>query len=779
MLSTVIQATLILVILVILADFINGESWVVVALRFLTLAASIFFVGWLQKKGQTRWAGWFIISIGMVVFTGMAVYEGTVRSPVSAALILSVITAGMLFDLWGIVLATGTSILIIGGLILAENAGLLLHRVEPLGFEQWVTYAGVFGMAGALTYYAYSLLGAVVHQSRKDLQDRLQVEGELRKLSLAVEQSSASTMITDLQMKIEYVNRRFCELTGYRPEEVAGENPRILKSNLTSPETYDDMWKTILAGREWRGEFINRRKDGSLYYESTVISVVTGPDGKPTHYLSVSEDVTEKKQVHQQLVWQRDLASDLSRVSSASSALQLTLDYLLMAADLDCGGAYLLDRDSDDYNMVAWANLSVEFIRSVSYVAAGSPRWNVIKGAKSIFSTYSKIRTSNSPQLVGEDLRGFAFVPLVVDGQVLACFNLASRRLDEIPADKQLVIREILSQVGDTLVRIRVQEELEIKNSDLRRSETRFRSLFEQTHDGVMMLSLQGEFMEVNQTALNILGYSEEEMLHMSVVDISTQGKEAFDLFDRLLAGEQVRPFETVMRRKDGSTIPIEVNLVMVHDPGGAPLHFQVAFRDISRRKEAEEELLATNAILNQQVQEVTRLQEELREQALRDALTGLYNRRYLAETLPREILRTLRDGSPLSIIIGDIDYFKRINDTYGHPFGDIFLVEIANILKRSARASDLVCRYGGEEFLLVLPGADAKAAAIRAEEIRRKCAKLIMLHDGDKVQVTTSFGVASFPLHGKDPDEIIEKADKALYLSKNNGRDRVTIWDS
>ena len=779
LLSTVIRATLILSVLVILEDAVSGHSLFEVALRLLALTASIFIVSWLQKRGHTVAAGILIIAVGMVVITGMTIHIGSIRSPATAAFLLSVITAGMLFELWGIIVANGVSLLIIAGLSLAENAGLLSNYEPVSGPVLWAIYAGLSILVGSLTLYVYSLLGAVVRQARQDLHERQQAEGELRKLSLAVEQSPASIMITDLQANIEYVNRRFCELTGYTPQEVIGQNPRILKSNLTSGEMYAALWGTLTTGGEWRGEFINRRKDGSLYYESSVISAVTGPDGRATHYLSVSEDVTEKKQVHQQLVWQRDLASDLSRVTSALSALQLTLDYMLMTADLDCGGAYLLDRDSGDYHMVAWANLSAEFIRAVSYVDVGSQRWKVIQDRKSIYTSYANIRTEKTPEILREGLRGFAFVPLVVDGQVLACFNLASRRLDEVPADKRLVIAEIISQVGDTLARIRIQEELETRNADLRRSEARFRALFEQTYDGVFMLSLQGEFMEVNQTALDILGYGEDEMLHLSAVDVSIQGAAVFNLFERLVSGEQILPYETQMRKKNGGVIPVDVNVVLVRDPGGAPSHFQVTFRDISRKKEAEAELIAANEELSQQVEEVIRLQEELRDQALRDALTGLYNRRYLDETLAREIARAAREGSSLSIILCDIDHFKTINDTYGHQLGDLFLVEIAGILKRNARGSDIVCRYGGEEFLLVLPGADSKAAAVRAEDIRRKCEKLVMLHDGDRVRVTTSFGVATFPLHGLQPDEVIVKSDKALYLSKNNGRNRVTVWEN
>ena len=200
--------------------------------------------------------------------------------------------------------------------------------------------------------------------------------------------------------------------------------------------------------------------------------------------------------------------------------------------------------------------------------------------------------------------------------------------------------------------------------------------------------------------------------------------------------------------------------------------------RDITRRKQAEEALKSANEMLKLRVEEVEQLQAELREQALRDPLTGLYNRRYLSETLPREIQRAGRKHERLSVIICDIDHFKNINDTYGHRGGDRFLGEVAQLIAKSGRSSDIACRYGGEEFLLVWPGATLEDAVRRADQIRQKCSELVIEHEGREIRATISFGVATYPEHGKEPEEIIVKADRALYLSKRGGRNRVTVWN-
>jgi diguanylate cyclase (GGDEF)-like protein/PAS domain S-box-containing protein len=199
---------------------------------------------------------------------------------------------------------------------------------------------------------------------------------------------------------------------------------------------------------------------------------------------------------------------------------------------------------------------------------------------------------------------------------------------------------------------------------------------------------------------------------------------------------------------------------------------------DITERKHAEETLQQANEQLSAQLVEIQKLQTELHEQILRDPLTDLYNRRYLDEALQHEVNRAERERKPFSLIVIDIDHFKRINDTYGHPVGDLFLIRIGNLLKQYIRGMDTACRFGGEEFLLMLPGADVANAFHRAEEIRLKCAEIVISHEGHNLTVTISLGVATFPIHNAAADKLLIKADKALYRSKQNGRNRTTIWE-
>jgi diguanylate cyclase (GGDEF)-like protein len=173
------------------------------------------------------------------------------------------------------------------------------------------------------------------------------------------------------------------------------------------------------------------------------------------------------------------------------------------------------------------------------------------------------------------------------------------------------------------------------------------------------------------------------------------------------------------------------------------------------------------------------RLRETLRMQSVRDPLTGLFNRRYLEETFERELRRAEREERPLSVIMLDVDRFKEINDTFGHDAGDAVLGALGNLLRGACRAADIACRYGGEEFILILPSASLPDAHRRAEEIRAAIREVQVIHEGRPLApVRCSMGVSAFPEHGKAVGNLLRAADAALYRAKREGRDQVVVAD-
>jgi diguanylate cyclase (GGDEF)-like protein/PAS domain S-box-containing protein len=174
------------------------------------------------------------------------------------------------------------------------------------------------------------------------------------------------------------------------------------------------------------------------------------------------------------------------------------------------------------------------------------------------------------------------------------------------------------------------------------------------------------------------------------------------------------------------------------------------------------------------------RLQETLRDQASRDPLTGLFNRRYMEETLHRELFRAARKKAQLGFVLFDLDHFKRFNDRFGHAAGDAVLREVSGFLKQNSRAEDVLCRYGGEEFLLVMTDCSTKNALKRAESIRSGVRRLRLEHEQRPLgEITLSVGVALFPDHGQSLDDLFQAADAALYQAKKQGRDRVVVAEA
>lgn len=205
-------------------------------------------------------------------------------------------------------------------------------------------------------------------------------------------------------------------------------------------------------------------------------------------------------------------------------------------------------------------------------------------------------------------------------------------------------------------------------------------------------------------------------------------------------------------------------------------LHFQA---NAARPQLTESDLSLKNTFAGQIGLSIAniRLREALRNQSIIDPLTGLFNRRYLEEILEREVRRASRSEQSLGLMMLDLDYFKKFNDTYGHDAGDTVLREVAQFLKHSVRAEDIVCRFGGEEFVLILPLADSRITQARAERIRSKLHDLTILHEEKSLGlVTMSVGVAVLPENGQSSKSLLEAADAALYQAKREGRDRVIV---
>ena len=288
----------------------------------------------------------------------------------------------------------------------------------------------------------------------------------------------------------------------------------------------------------------------------------------------------------------------------------------------------------------------------------------------------------------------------------------------------------------------------------------------------VVVLGPDDLIVDANEAVETWTGVSKADML----------GKDPLQIFkgwpqflNRLLVTEETRE---EVNLPGESTRMVELMVIPIKNKTDGTLNGRVIVaHDITERKQSENDLTDMNEILWGKIEEVETLRAQLQELAIRDSLTGLFNRRYFSETLETETAQAMRENTPFSLIVMDVDYFKKVNDTYGHKCGDLALQQLANLLLENTRSGDIICRLGGEEFVILMPNASAESAFERAEALRKQFEQMAIEFEDKKFNCTFSAGVASFPVHADSGEAVLNLADQALYHSKANGRNCVNVY--
>ncbi|MGE5444228.1 MAG: diguanylate cyclase [Ignavibacteriales bacterium] len=564
------------------------------------------------------------------------------------------------------------------------------------------------------------------------------VEKQFNLLSHALTSINDSVYVTDMDGKMIFVNKTFCEMYGYEQEDIIG------------------MDSNVLGESDWKGEFYHKRKDESELPVSLTRSIVQDEHGKQIAIVGVGRDITEQKRLEKELfrlasIPQQD-PSPIIEVEVSGSVIYLNpaaqaqfpdlqelgighpiLEGLRSTIDAFRNGEQKsftceINLDNKVYGQKLWYTSENNLIRI--YMADITER----KRAEETIQKANEQLTISVKQL---ELRNHNTTLLNEMGDLLQtcltveeAYTIISKFAEQLfPAESGLLY--MLNVSEDLLEIAAAWGESQYDEDVFRPNEC--------------WALRRGHVYIVNDPRAELLcqHLNHSPSAGYLCVPLMAQGKYLGMLHLQNSSNGMKQPEEILGRLKESTKQQLVLSMAE---------HISLALANL-------------------------KLRETLHNLAIRDPLTGLFNRRYLEESLRRELHRAKRKGTPLGVVMLDLDHFKQFNDTFGHAAGDALLHELGSFLQTHTRKEDIVCRYGGEEFLLILPDTSLDDTRDRAEQLREEFKHLRVQYNGQSIKAATvSLGVAVFPEHGSTADVILGVADAALYRAKREGRDREMV---
>jgi len=593
------------------------------------------------------------------------------------------------------------------------------------------------------------------------------LEEQRNLLAQAAENSFNMIGMTNPEGHFTFVNRAFIEALGYKKkEELLGSHVRVIHSPRNRPGLLQEITTSAVMDGGWRGECVLTRLDGSDFPAFLSVGPIKDRDGRVIGSFGISEDITQRKMAEKALRESeeqfRQLAENIHEVFFVATADSKAILYISPAYEEIWGRP----RRELYEKPTSWIDAVHPDDRARALEILALQRQN-----QSTSTEYRVIRPDGSVRWISNrtfpvhDAHGYP------DRVVGIAEDITIRKQKEDALRQAHMELQIALQESEE----RAREALKVTELvDILQSCQTVEEAYRVTGSALpAILGSQAGALCITSASRNIV-----EVVAAWGARSATEKTFSPDSCWALRRGKIHRVNDSSSPLRCGHVRPFAGGYfcvpLMAHGETLGVLHLVLDSPDhmdaLGRLGLAVGERISL-ALSN------LRLREVLRSQSIRDPLTGLFNRRYMEESLERELSRAQRNGQPAALIMLDIDHFKQFNDTFGHQAGDALLRALGELIGERTRGQDVACRYGGEEFAIILSGASGEDAHRRAELLRDEVSHLSVKYAGQLLgKVTLSFGIAAYPADGAHSEALLRAADKALYRAKEEGRDRIII---
>jgi len=640
------------------------------------------------------------------------------------------------------------------------------RRKDGSLYDEAMTVAPVRNGNGKITHFI-----AV----KQDITDQSRAQERASMLVQAVQNSPDLIGVSNRAGEFAFVNEALLKMTGRQPEEVIGKHFGTIFSPANPAAVVEGIGIQGLESGGWKGDCILRRRDETDFPVFLNVGPINDNEGRITGMFGIARDITERKRVEESLRSSeekfRELAEHIRVVFFVTTPEPFAITYISPAYDQIFGrqrqqvydrptawieSIYPEDRERV-FSVLAESQQGVETKVEYRIVRPdGSVRW--------ISTLTFPVHDSN-----GKLLRMVGILEDITERKEKA------EALRDAHEELNFALKELKKQAQDAAKLSELVDILQsCQNAEeaYKITENVLQSMVRSTAGALCITSPSRDVVEVVGTWGSVAAtekvFRPDDCWALRRGKIHRVKDPASPLRCAHVSKSLAHGYVCVPLAAQGETLGV-LYVESVSGPAGSALkagHDET--EDLERQAIAVGERISL-ALSN------LRLREVLRGQSIRDPLTGLFNRRFMEESLERELRRAIRGKQQVALLMLDVDQFKRFNDTFGHQAGDALLRALGNLLKESTRGQDVVCRYGGEEFAFVLAGASLDAARTRAELLREDVKQLNAQHGGQLLgAVTLSIGIAVFPDNGDSAEQLLKAADDALYRAKESGRDRI-----